>query len=302
MVMNASLCRSFLFAPADSERKTSRALESSADAVILDLEDAVEASAKPKARAMARERLAQPRGRSTVERWVRVNPFDSAEIAHDLDAVIGPGLDGIMLPKAEGAEQAERLGAMIARIEERVGDTPGRTKMFLVAGESPRGVLRCVDYPKGMARLVAMSWGPWDLAAALGASSNRHADGTLKPPYELARSLCLIGAAAAGVAPIETAPMEFRDIDAVRAFAARAASDGFSGIIAIHPDQISAIHEALCPNAEEIAYAQRVRALFASAPETGTVGLDGQMLDRPHRIQAERILSRAGIGPKSDQV
>tara|TARA_Y100000815_G_scaffold55747_1_gene45171 strand:- start:560 stop:1456 length:897 start_codon:yes stop_codon:yes gene_type:complete len=297
--MTASMCRSFLFAPGDSERKMAKAFASGADAVILDLEDAVEASAKSRARDMVREFLAEPRVAGGPERWVRVNPLDSDDIAEDLDAVIGAGLDGIMLPKAEGTEQVEAVSAMIAKLERMRGDIEGRTKLFLVAGESPRGVLRCVDYPKGTARLCAMSWGPWDLATALGASGNRHPDGTLKPPYELARSLCLIGAVAAGVAPIETAPMEFRDLTVVRDFARAAAADGFTGLIAIHPDQIAAIHEALAPSAEEIEQARKICALFASGDQVGTIGLDGQMLDRPHLVQAERILFRAGL---SDQV
>lgn len=293
--MTVSPCRSFLFAPADSERKAEKAFASEADAVVLDLEDAVAEAGKARARVLARERLAMPRGPDQPQRWVRINPFDSRHRDGDLDAVVCRELDGIILPKAEGIEQLRAFDRLVGQLEQERGIAGGTIQLFLIAGETPRGVLRCLDYPVGSPRLAAMSWGPWDLAAALGASSNRLPDGSLKPTYELARSFCLLGAAAAEVAAIETAPMDFRDTEAISRFARRAASDGFTGVIAIHPAQIGPIHEAMTPSAEEVEHARRVKALFASDAGVGAVGLDGQMLDRPHLLQAERVLARAEL-------
>src|SRR5262249_42973328 len=143
-------------------------------------------------------------------------------------------------------------------------------------------------------RLAGLTWGAEDLPAALGASTNRGPDGELAFVYQLARALCLAGAVAAGVQPVDTVYPDFRDTAGLEKSWRRASMDGFTGKTAIHPDQVPVIQRAFSPTEAEIAYARRVVAAFRASPSAGTVGLDGQMLDMPHLKQAERVLALAG--------
>jgi citrate lyase subunit beta / citryl-CoA lyase len=146
----------------------------------------------------------------------------------------------------------------------------------------------------GHKRLAALTWGAEDLPAAIGAATSREEDGRFTAPYELARSLCLFGAAAAEVAPIETVYPAFRDLDGLERYAARARRDGFTGMMAIHPDQVAVINAAFTPSEAEIAHARRVVEAFAASPGAGALSLDGRMIDRPHLVQAKRLLASAG--------
>jgi citrate lyase subunit beta/citryl-CoA lyase len=145
----------------------------------------------------------------------------------------------------------------------------------------------------GVKRLAALTWGAEDLPAAVGATTSREEDGRLTPPYEVARALCLFGAAAAGVAPIETVYPAFRDLDGLAAYAARARRDGFVGMMAIHPDQVPVINAAFTPSEAEVAHARAVIAAFEANPGAGALSLDGRMIDRPHLVQAQRTLAAA---------
>ena len=144
---------------------------------------------------------------------------------------------------------------------------------------------------QGAPRVVAMTWGAEDLADSLGASANRDPDGSYGFTYELARSLCLLGAAAAGVAPIETIQGDFRDLDGLRKRAEQVRRDGYRGMLAIHPAQVDVINEAFTPTAEELAAAQEIVDLFAAHPGAGTIGYQGAMLDRPHLARAQALLA-----------
>jgi citrate lyase subunit beta/citryl-CoA lyase len=139
--------------------------------------------------------------------------------------------------------------------------------------------------------VVALTWGAEDLADALGASGNREPDGSYGFTFELARSLCLLGAAAAGVTPVDTVHTDFRDVDGLRRRAGRVRRDGYRGMLAIHPDQVDVINEAFTPTAEELADAQEIVDLFAANPGAGTIGHNGVMLDRPHLARAQALLA-----------
>ena len=280
--------RSFLFVPADSERKLAKAGTAGADALILDLEDAVAPAAKPAARQMAADYLA---GKSDV--WVRVNPIDTDDWEADLDAVMPAAPTGIMLPKPRHARDALTLSARIDELEKRHGIEHGRTKVIALCTEHPEALFTLHSYVDSVPRLAGLSWGAEDLSAALGASTNRDADGNWLPPYELARSLCLLAAAAAEVAAIDTVFTDFRDLDGLLRYATHARRDGFGGMLAIHPAQVEIINAAFEPTASEIERARRIIALFNENPGAGTVGLDGEMIDRPHLVQAQRLLRRA---------
>lgn len=272
--------RSLLFVPGDRPDRMEKALSSGADALILDLEDAVAIDAKPRAREAAAAFLARPRD---VPLFVRINPLDSFFIDDDLSAVLGAAPDGIVLPKAEGADSLRALDARLS----------GETMILPIVTETPAAVFATGSYGGVTSRLAGLTWGAEDLPAAIGAATSREADGRYTPPYELARSLTLFGAHAAGVAAIETVYPDFRDLDGLAAYAGRGRRDGFSGMMAIHPAQVPVINAAFTPSAAEIAHARRVVDLFAANPGAGTLALDGKMVDAPHLKAAERLLASA---------
>jgi citrate lyase subunit beta/citryl-CoA lyase len=284
--------RSWLFAPGDSDKKMEKATAGSADIVIFDLEDAVASEEKPRARAMVRDFLAgQPEDRSRL--WVRINPLDGRYALADLAAVMPGRPGGIMLPKARGRGDVELLDHYLSALEAAFGIGEGTTKVIALVTETAEAMYTTGDYA-GAPRLVAMTWGAEDLADALGASENRNPDGSYGFTYQLARSLCLIGAATAGVAPIETIQGDFRDLEGLRRRAEQVRRDGYRGMLAIHPAQVEVINHAFTPGEEEIAAAQEIVDLFAAHPGTGTIGHKGAMVDRPHLARAQALLALAG--------
>jgi citrate lyase subunit beta/citryl-CoA lyase len=275
--------RSLLFVPGDRPDRMAKALAAGADALILDLEDSVAPAAKTAARHEVAHFLD---ANSQARLWVRVNPLDSPDNEKDLAAVLPSHPDGIVLPKAEG-------GASVAELARRLGERGNATAQILaIATETPAAIFQLGSYG-GARRLAGLTWGAEDLPAAVGAAASREEDGRFTPPYELARSLCLFGAAAAGVAAIETVYPAYKDLDGLAAYAARARRDGFLGMMAIHPDQIPVINSAFTPSQEEIAHARAVVAAFEASPDVGVLSLEGRMIDRPHLVQARRILGLA---------
>jgi len=286
--------RSLLFVPADSERKLAKSLASPADVLILDLEDAVAESRKVEARRMAAEFIARQATRIGAKLYVRINPLDTALAMGDLAAVVVPGLAGIMLPKTKSAADVARLGHGLDALEARAGLAAGSVAIVPVATETAEAMLTMQSYAQlALPRLAGITWGAEDLSAAIGAVSNRDEDGHYSPLYTLANSLCLAAAAAAGVPPIDTVHVDFRDAAGLAAACRASRRRGFRGRIAIHPDQVAIINEAYTPSAEEMAHAQRIVDAFAANPDAGTLSLDGAMVDRPHLTQALRTLGQA---------
>jgi citrate lyase subunit beta/citryl-CoA lyase len=283
--------RSWLFAPGDSERKMEKATAGAADIVIFDLEDAVAEEAKPKARAMVAAFLkAQPEDRSRL--WVRINPLQGPNALADLAAIIPGRPGGIMLPKARGRVDVDVLDNYLSALEVATGIERGGTKVIVLVTETAEGMFTTGTYA-GAPRVVAMTWGAEDLADAIGASENRDANGSYAFTYELARSLCLLGAAAAGVAAIETIHGDFRDDAGLHKRAEQVRRAGYRGMLAIHPAQVEIINEAFTPRADELAAAQEIVDLFAANPGAGTIGFKGAMLDRPHLARAQALLKLA---------
>jgi len=280
--------RSYLFVPADSERKLQKAAATSADALIVDLEDSVLPEARPDARAIAAEFL---RGRTDA--WVRINPLDSEDADADLEAVMPSGPVGIVLPKPQSAADVVVLAGKLDELEAAAGRPVGRTRIIALCTERPEALFTLHGYVGATQRLAGLSWGAEDLSAAVGASANRDGDGNWLPPYELARSLCLFAAVAAEVAAIDTVFTDFRDEQGLVRYAAKARRDGFSGMLAIHPGQVDAINAAFLPSTDEIERAQRIVALFDAHPGAGAIGMDGRMIDRPHLVQAQKLLQLA---------
>lgn len=283
--------RSFLFVPGDSERKLARGLASGADALILDLEDAVAPARKPLARGMVAEALAACAGSCTPGLWVRINPMAEGGL-DDLAAVVRAAPDGIMVPKADGPADAQRLSHCLDVLERRDG-VRQPIRILPVATETARAPFALGAYAETpLPRLYGLTWGAEDLSTALGASTNQDIAGGWAFTYRMVRSLCLMAARAAEVEPVETLYADFRDIPGLQASCAAAAAEGFTGRIAIHPDQVEAINAAFVPSEAAVAHASRVVAAFEAAPDAGAVGLDGMMLDMPHLRQARRLLAR----------
>lgn len=283
--------RSLLFVPGDRPERFAKAAASGADAVILDLEDAVVPGRKSEARAAAAAWLREPRPCPVL---VRVNPLGSEYVSVDLDAVLPARPDGIVLPKAEGAASIRKLLDLCG------GACP---PILPIATETPAAVFELGSYREAAARLCGLSWGAEDLPAAIGAMTSREADGSYTPPFEMVRGLALFAAHAAGVAAIDTVYPDFGDLEGLEAYAARAARDGFTGMLAIHPAQVPAINATFTPSAEQIAHAEAVVAAFAADTGTGAVVLEGRMIDAPHLKQAQALLQRvAATGkPSSDR-
>lgn len=285
--------RSLLFVPGDSERKLSKADGVAADVIILDLEDAVAPDRKAEARGMVREYLAARPERSRQQLWVRINPVDQADAGADLGAVMPARPDGIVLPKTRSPDDVELLGRRIGAYEAEYEIAVGSTRILPVATETPQALFTLGEYARCANRLAGITWGAEDLAAAVGATANRERDGRWTAPYQWVRSLCLFAAHAAGVAAIDTLFADFRDPEGLRASCDEARRDGFSGKLAIHPDQVEVINQSFTPSADEIERASRIVQLFEANPGAGTLALDGVMLDLPHLRQARRILQLA---------
>jgi citrate lyase subunit beta/citryl-CoA lyase len=284
--------RSWLFAPGDSEKKMEKATAGPADIVLIDLEDAVAPETKPQARTMVREFL---QGHADVRErlWVRINPLDGPYAVDDLAAIMPGRPGGIMLPKARGRADVEALDHYLTALEAAFGVEPGSTKVIALVTETAEAMYTTGDY-RGAPRLVAMTWGAEDLADSLGASANKSPDGSYTFTYQLARSLCLIGAVTAGVTPIETIQGDFRDLEGLRLRAEQVRRDGYRGMLAIHPAQVEVINAAFTPNEEEVAQAQEIVDIFAANPGVGAIGYKGGMLDRPYLARAQALLKLAG--------
>ncbi|MGW6117858.1 HpcH/HpaI aldolase/citrate lyase family protein [Nocardia sp. NPDC055165] len=282
--------RSWLFAPGDSERKMAKAAAGPADIVLIDLEDAVAVEAKPGARARTAEFLAAHSDEDRRRLWVRVNPLDGPHTLADLAAVMVARPGGIMLPKSRGGEDVRILDHYLSALEAANGADLGSTAVIALAPESADAVFTTGTYG-GAPRLAALTWGVADLAESVGGSAALGADGRYGFTYELARSLCLLGATAAGVSAVDTIHGDYRDLDGLRTRSEQARRDGFRGMLAIHPAQVEVINEAFMPSAQEIAAAQEIVDLFAAQPEVGAIGHHGTLLDRPHLVRAQAVLA-----------
>ena len=279
-----------LFVPGDSERKFTKATGIGADALILDLEDAVAPSKKIEARAMVSALLDDQTPRDWLF-YVRVNPFDTGMTFDDMAAVVKPSLDGLLIPKADGAHDIVRIGDELDRLEAAAGMDIGTVKIAVVATETPIAMFNLGSYTPAHSRLVALTWGAEDLAAAIGATANKEEDGSWTFPYQIARAHCLFAAAAAGVAPLDTLYADFRDPEGLERDCRKARRDGFTGRIAIHPDQVAIINRCFSPSVTDIAKAQMIVDAFAAQPDAGTLGINGKMVDIPHLKAARRTLA-----------
>jgi citrate lyase subunit beta/citryl-CoA lyase len=286
--------RSLLFVPGDQPRKIEKGLTSGADVLLVDLEDSVAPANKVAARAVARDAIAAAKAAGAAPRlFVRVNALDTGLTDDDLDLVMQAGPDGILLPKALSGMDVQHLAAKLAVREAENGLPDGGTVIVAIATETAASLFTMGSYRGATHRLAGLTWGAEDLSADLGAETNRTPDGLLTDPYRMARVLTLFAAHAAGVAAIDSVFTAFRDDKGLAAECAAARRDGFTAKMAIHPAQVPVINAAFTPTAEAVERARRIVALFEATPDAGVIGLDGEMLDRPHLLRARRLLDRA---------
>jgi len=292
--------RSLLFIPGDDERKLAKGVGCGADALILDLEDAVSSARKAAARAVSAQYVAATRALKTRPLiYVRINALETPYWEDDLASITGSRPDGVLLPKARSGGDVHTLSIALNHAEERAGVDRGATRIIAITTEVPVSLLQMHTYIGSSSRLEGLSWGAEDLSGVLGAKVNREADGTWTSPYRLARNLCLFTAAAANAQPIDTVFVDLRDMAGLRVEAQLAARDGFTAKMAIHPAQVPLINELFTPTAEEIGLAQELVQLFAHNPGSGVLAHRGQMVDRAHLVRAERILARATSAGRS---
>lgn len=285
--------RSLLFVPGDSDKKLDKGVSSGADALIVDLEDSVSADRKAAARATALAFLQGAR-RNGQKLLVRVNALDTGLTDDDLDAIVPGRPDAIMLPKAAGGESVTHLHAKLSAREAIAGLPDGGIAIVALATETAASLFTTGTYSGSSPRLTALTWGAEDLSAELGAEANRDVDGRFLDPYRLARTLCLAGAAAAGVTAIDTVYVDFRNDAGLRRECEEARRDGFTAKMAIHPAQVAAINEVFTPTPDAIAHARSIIDAFAAQPGAGVVGIGGKMYDRPHLVRARALLARSG--------
>jgi len=285
--------RSWMFIPADSDKKLGKAQGLGADALILDLEDSVSEPNKAAARERLGAYLAEHRGRSASELWVRVNALDTPHTLADLVAIMPGAPAGIFLPKPAHGDEVKILDHYLSALEAQNGLDIGSTRIISLA-ESALGALNLTSFVGASPRLVAITWGAEDMATDLGASTNVDDEGVHFLVHQLSRTNTLLVGAAGGFQPVDGVYLDFRDEDGLRDECVRARKEGFTGKMAIHPGQVAIINECFTPAEEEIAYARRVVQAFADSGGAGTVGLDGRMLDIPHLKQARRLLEMGG--------
>jgi citrate lyase subunit beta/citryl-CoA lyase len=285
--------RSLLFVPGDSARKLDKAMQSGADALILDLEDSVAPSAKAAARKVTAEFMAATAGEASRPRLiVRVNALTTGMTDADLDGIMSGAPDAILLPKTVGGADVAHLGAKLAVREAEFGLPDGATRIIALATETAQGVFALGTLAGASRRLSGVTWGGEDLSAVVGAEANRGLDGLYTDPYRIVRALALFAAAAAEVDAIDSVYTSFRDLDGLAAECRDARRDGFIAKMAIHPAQIPVINEAFTPTAETVARARRIVEAFEANPDAGVVGIDGEMVDMPHLKRAQRLLAR----------
>jgi citrate lyase subunit beta/citryl-CoA lyase len=282
---------SLLFVPGDSERKLAKSVDVGADALILDLEDAVAPERKPTARELARAFLKSPRIGTHAQVWVRINPLNTPDSRLDLAAIVAAGLYGIMVPKVDHPSELVGLSKDLNALEAQAGIAVGTTRVIPLL-ESPHAVLTAADYlQSGLERLIGITWGAEDLGAALGVRSSHDANGEWNLALRSAQVQCLLVARALEVDAIDTVTTDFKNLDALRAECVRSYATGFSGKLAIHPDQVGVINSVFLPSPAELDHARHVIAAFEAASGSGAVSLNGTMIDIAHLRAARRLLA-----------
>ena len=283
-----NLLRSLLFVPGHHARRIAKALESPADAVIIDLEDAVPPAEKEAARANAAAALAD---RAAPAVYVRVNGAGDSGCLDDLLAVTRPGLAGIVLPKAESAAQLHALDWALSQLEPRHGMAGGAVELVPLV-ESARGVEAAPAIATAAGRVRRLTYGVADYSLDLGLQPD-----PLEAGLAYLRARLVHASRAAGrEAPIDSVVVEIRDLERLRESAQRARALGFGGKLCLHPDQVPVVNGVFGPTQAELAHAQAVVEAYDAARARGeaAVTVEGLFVDAPVAETARKLLARAG--------
>lgn len=278
------MLRTVLFSPANDLKKANKAMTSGADAVTLDLEDAVAYSQKEAARESLREILRHP---SPVMLFVRVNGAGSKYILDDLNAVAGLPVDGLMVAKAESSADIEKIDWLLGLLEEKKGIPPGKTRLIPFI-ESSGGILRAPEIASCSPRVTALAFGGVDFSQELGLRYPSESEG-----LHFARSQLVLASRLAGIdPPLDTVFPDIKNLAKLESEAGIARKLGFQGKLVIHPAQVDPVNRAFTPGPDEIDYARRVVAAFEEAENTGTavIQVDGKMVEYPIVRRAKEIL------------
>ncbi|MBV9814613.1 MAG: CoA ester lyase [Alphaproteobacteria bacterium] len=283
---NLPVWRSLLFVPVTQRRFVDGASRRGADGIILDLEDSVAASEKERARTLVTE-AAEIVSRGGADVLVRVNrPLRMT--VRDLEAVIGPLVQAIMLPKAESAQHVQLIAEIIDELEAERGLAPGTTKMLAMV-ETASAFFRIAEIAKAHPRLVGLNLGAEDFALSAGILPE--AEGLFMP-----KQMCVFAARAAGIVPLGFigTVAEFGDLDGFRQTIRRSRRFGFIGASVIHPSQVPILNEEFRASPEEADHARRIVAAYdkALAEGVGAVTVDGKMIDVPVVERARLLLER----------
>lgn len=288
-----ALARSYLFAPGDNERLLGKVFEAGADAVVLDLEDAVAPERKPQARQLVATLLNQPllNSRGSVPLvYVRINAVTTSFWQEDIAAVVSPALRGIRLAKAESAEEVHAVDAALSKAESMAGIAPG-TLTITATIESAAGVMAAGEIARAP-RVEAFTFGAADFARDIGADVDEAETQTL-----YARSHLVLASRAAGIRPpIASVYTRIKDLEGLRATTEASRRLGFFGRSCIHPSQVSIINEVFTPSAEQVAEAREIIAAFEQAMAAGSAAVamsNGQFVDQPIVERARAIVALA---------
>jgi citrate lyase subunit beta/citryl-CoA lyase len=284
------LLRSWLFVPGDSERKLARGWEARADALIVDLEDAVAPERKVIARAIAADAIAAaPERRPVIA--IRVNAADTGLTATDVAETFRCRPDAYVLPKANDPEEIRTVSRQLAELEAQARREPGSTALIPIVTEHPRAIFRLESLCSADPRVVAIIWGSEDLSAAIGARRVKDDNGRMLEVFRVVRSLALLAGSAAGVAIVDTPVVELAALPVLQQESVEAATMGFTGKLVIHPSQVDIVNAAFLPTVDEVEYARAVVAAAKGAP--GAFRFQDKMIDAPHLKSATRILALA---------
>jgi len=278
--------RSLLFAPGNHARRVEKALSLNADAVILDLEDAVAIAEKPATRAVVAAALRRPR-RGLL--YVRVNAIDTEFCYGDLLAVVHAGLDGIILPKAESAAGIATIDWLLAQLE-RDRDLPQGSIDLIPIIETARGLQQIDTILAAGQRVRRVAFGAGDFTLDLNMAWTRN-----ETELAHARAVVVTASRAAGIdAPLDTVWVDLTDAAGLEASARTALACGFQGKMCIHPDQITVVNQVFTPSGADIAAAERVCAAFARAEAEGSavIQIDGKFIDYPIVYRSQRVLQK----------
>jgi citrate lyase subunit beta/citryl-CoA lyase len=285
------LLRSWMFVPGHRQRMIDKALAINADAIMLDIEDGVAPNEKDSARKNIGESLGRDKSAGAPARYVRINAIGHPRMQADMEAVVRPGLEGLVCPKVDTVEEVRTMDAILNESEPRNKLAQGVVKL-LIAIESPKGLFNAPAIAAASPRVSGLLFGAEDFGRELGLPTVREGEAR---DLIYARSAMVVAAASAHVQAIDGVWVDLNDSAGLIGFAMQSRRLGFTGMSCIHPSQVDAINATFTPTPEEIDYCQRVLQAFeeANARGDGSIAFGGQLIDRPIIERARRTMDMA---------